>query len=111
MKNFVQPGDSVTVVAASNVVSGAVVIMSQMFGVATHTALSGAEVTLKLGGVFDLAKLNAASMSMAVGANVYWDAPNAVAVANATGNTRIGVALAAVSNTATSVRVRLNASF
>lgn len=110
-ENFVQPGDSVTVVAAANAASGAVVVMGQMFGIATHAALTSENLTLKLGGVFDLAKLNAASMSMAVGANVYWDATNANAVTNATGNTRIGVALVAVGNTATSVRVRLNSSF
>lgn len=109
MKNFVQPGDSVTVVAAANVTSGSVVVMGQLFGIATHTALSGANLTLKLGSVFDLPKANAASMAMAVGANVFWDGTQATT--SATSNTRLGVALVAASNTATSVRVRLNDSF
>ena len=110
MKNFVQVGDSVTVVAAANATSGNIVVMGQMFGVATHTALTGADLTLKLGGVFDFVKLNAASTSIAVGANVYWDATNAVATPT-NSFTRIGVATAAATNVATTVRVRLNDNF
>ena len=106
-----QPGDSVTVVAAANAVSGGVVIMNQMFGIAAHDALTGEQVTLTLGGVWDLAKNNAASMSMAVGANVYWDATNGHATAAAANATLLGVCMAAVGNTATTVRVRLNSSF
>lgn len=108
--NFVQPGDSVTVVAAANAISGAIVVMNQMFGIAAHDALTGEQVTLTLGGVWDLAKSNAASMSMAVGANVYWDATNGVA-STTNSFTRIGVCMAAVGNTATTVRVRLNSNF
>jgi predicted RecA/RadA family phage recombinase len=111
MKNYVESGKLVTVVAAANVTAGNIVVVGQMFGVATKTVLTGAEFEMHCGGVFDFAKLNAASMSMAAGANVYWDVTNAIAVANATNNTRIGVALHAVSNTAAKVRVRLNDSF
>ena len=111
MRNFVQPGDSLTVIAAANANSGTVVVMGQMFGIATHNALTGERLTLKLGGVFDLAKTNAASMSMAVGANVYWDAANSRATANASGTVKIGVAAVAVDNAAAVVRVRFNDSF
>lgn len=112
MKNYVESGKLVTVVAAANITKGNIVVVGQMFGVATKNALTGEEVELHMGGVFDFAKLNAASMSIGVGGNAYWDATNAVIVANVTGNTRVGVnAGAAVSNTATSIRVRLNSSF
>ena len=108
--NFVQPGNSVTVVAAANAVSGALVVLGQMFGVAAHDCLTGEQLTITCGGVWDFAKLNAVSTSMAVGANVYWDNTNAV-MTPTTSFTRVGVAMAAVGNTATSVRVRLNQSF
>ena len=111
MNNYVESGNLVTITAAANTVAGRIVVVGQMFGVAAKTVLSGQEVELHLGGVFDFAKLNAASMSIAAGANAYWDATNAVIVANATGNTRVGVAVRAVSNTDTVARVRLNASF
>src|SRR5687768_13736264 len=110
-KNFVQPGDSITFVAAANATSGALVIIGQMFGIADYSQVTGEQLTITCGGVWDLPKLNAASMSFAVGANVYWDATNSVAVANATGNTKVGVATAAVSNTASTVRTRLNSNF
>lgn len=111
MRNFVQPGDSLTVVAAANATSGAVVVMGQMFGIATHNALTGENLTLKLGGVFDLTKANAASMSMAVGENVYWHAAGSQATTSASSNTRLGVAVVAANNTVTTVRVRLNDTF
>ena len=72
--------------------------------------LTGADLTLKLGGVFGFTKLNAASTSIAVGANVYWDATNSVATPT-NSFTRIGVAVVAATNVATTVVVRLNDSF
>jgi hypothetical protein len=42
---------------------------------------------------------------------VYWDATNLKTTVSATSNTRIGVAAYAVTNTDTSIYVRLNPSF
>lgn len=109
-KNFVQPGDSITFVAAANATSGGLVVIGQMFGVADYSQVTGEQLTITCGGVWDLPKANAASTSMAVGANVYWDATNSVATPTNT-FTRVGVCTAAVGNTATVVRVRLNDSF
>jgi predicted RecA/RadA family phage recombinase len=107
--NATQDGEFVTVPAAANANSGAIVVVGQMFGVAIHSAVTGASLTLKLGGVFTVPKANAASMSMAAGANVYWD--GAQATTSATNNTRLGVCLAAANNTVATVSVRLNSSF
>ena len=107
--NFVQPGDSVTVVAAANAVSGAIVVQGQMFGVAAYDALTGEQIVLTMGGVWDFAKANAASTSMAAGANAFWDNTNSI-ISVSTG-TRVGMVMAAVGNNATTVRVRLNSSF
>ena len=111
MKNYRMSGKLIPITAGANVASGNIVVVGQMFGVATKTVVSGEEVELHCGGVYDFAKLNAASMSIAAGANAYWDATNLVIVANATGNTRVGVAVRAVTNTDTTCRVRLNDSF
>jgi predicted RecA/RadA family phage recombinase len=111
MRNYRKSGEYVSYPAAANAVSGAIVVVGQMFGVATHNALTGEWLTIRCGGIIELDKLNAASMSVGMGGNVYWDATNSKAVANVTGNTKIGVAVAAASNVAPKIMVRLNASF
>jgi predicted RecA/RadA family phage recombinase len=110
-KNFHKPGEVMTVTAAANVVSGQLVVIGQMFGVATYSANTGEKVELRTGGVWKFDKTNAASQSVAEGANVYWDATNLKTTVSATSNTRIGVAAYAVTNTDTSIYVRLNPSF
>jgi len=54
MKNFVQPGDNITLNAPADVLSGAGVIIGSIFGVANGDVLSGAPVVLSTVGVFDL---------------------------------------------------------
>ena len=66
MRNYVQPGNTVTVTAPYSVLSGAGVLVGSLFGVASTSA---------------------------------------------TGNTRIGVALAVAANPSGIGRVRLNGSF
>ena len=53
----------------------------------------------------------AASTSAAAGANIHWDATNSRTTISATSNLKIGVAAVVSTNTATTVRVRLNGSF
>lgn len=110
--NYVQDGAHVEFLAPSGGVNANdVVVLSKMFGVALLDAVSGATSQLGIGGIWDIPKTNAASMSMAVGDYVYWDASGAKATTSATSNTKIGVAVAAVSNTAATVRCRFNDSF
>lgn len=112
MKNFVQPGKVVTAIAPNGGVnSGQLVVIGTMFGVAAGKALSGAEVELQMGGVFDLPKTTGASMSIAAGAVVYWDNTGKAATNSATSNTKIGVSLIATANADATIRVRLNDSF
>jgi predicted RecA/RadA family phage recombinase len=57
MKNFVQPGDVVTLTAPSGgVSSGDLVVIAAMCGVCATDAAEGAEVEVKTTGVFDLPK-------------------------------------------------------
>lgn len=111
MKNFVQPGSTITLTAPYDVASGDGLLVGAIFGVASGAALSGQSVEATLVGVFDLKKVG--SQAWDAGDKVYWDDTNKQATKTATDNTPIGVAIEAVGNGAgeTVGRVRLNASF
>jgi len=111
MKNYVQPGNTITLTAPYAVVSGDGLLVGSVFGVAAGTAALGEAVEAALVGVFDLKKV--ASQAWAQGDKIYWDNTNKETTKTATSNTLIGVATEAVANGAGDVvgRVRLNASF
>lgn len=109
MKNFIQPGDAVTVPAPSGgTVSGRVCIIGSLIGVAAVTAVQGADVTLHTEGVFELAK--AGSLAIAVGDKVYWVAASNHVNKTASGNTLVGIAVEAAATDATTVKVKLGAT-
>lgn len=105
MKNFIQPGDAVTIPAPADVVSGAGVLAGTLFGVAEHDALSGEDVTINTSGVYDMAKVSAQAWT--VGAAIYWDNTAKLATTVATSNTLIGNAVAAAANPSATGRVLL----
>lgn len=112
--NFVQEGDLVTVVAPFAAVRGRYIVVNATTGfggVAQDNAASAANVVLKTAGVHTFDKVNAVSTSGLAGGFVYWDNTNSQVTISATSNTKIGVATAAFSNTATSVTVRLNGTW
>ena len=96
MKNFIQPGNTVTVLAPADVASGDGVLVGGIFGVAAFDAASGAEVEITRTGVFSMAKTSAQAWT--AGAKVYWDATNKVLTTTASGNTLVGCALEAAAN-------------
>lgn len=110
MKNFVMHGDVVTVAAPSGgVASGDGVLIGALFGVATYTAAQGVEVEIRTTGVFDMAAAtHATDQALVVGDIVYWDNSAKRATKTASGNTRIGVAVAAKASTAAIARVMLD---
>jgi predicted RecA/RadA family phage recombinase len=114
MKNYVQPGNNITLAASPYAVdSGEGVLVGQLFGVACGDAANGAEVDIATVGVFDLAKTSAAVFT--VGAPVYFDAATQTCRSgndddsNSAGDNEalIGVAVAAAGAGATTVRVKL----
>ena len=111
MKNYVQPGATLTLTAPYAVTSGDGLLVGSIFGVAAGDAASGATVETALPGVFDLTKIG--SQAWTVGAKVYWDDTNKRCTTVATDNTLIGVAVEAVAGGAgdTIGRVRLKGSF
>jgi predicted RecA/RadA family phage recombinase len=111
MKNYVQPGNVVTLAAPYAVASGDGLLVNAIFGVAAAAAGIGEPVEVALTGVFDLKKVG--SQAWAAGDKVYWDNAAKEATKTATANTLIGAALEAVAGGAgdTVGRVRLNGSF
>ncbi|MBF0115662.1 MAG: DUF2190 family protein [Magnetococcales bacterium] len=105
MKNFVQPGDTVTVIAPVAVNSGDGLLVGTLFGVALSTAAVSANVEMVTEGVVDLPK---SAVAVTQGARVYWDdtAKNVTTTAGA--NTLIGCAIVPAPVGDGTVRVRLN---
>ncbi|MEM6440047.1 MAG: capsid cement protein [Pseudomonadota bacterium] len=106
MRNYVQPGRTVTVPAPAALASGEGVQIGELFGVAATAAESGAAVALTAEGVFELPK-EATTDAYAIGDAVEWDAANRRVAALDSG-AKIGVCIAAAGATAPTVRVRLS---
>lgn len=109
MKNYVQDGDTLSLVAPYDRLSGQGMLVGSIFGVAAVDALSGASVEAEVDGVFDIEKVSAQAWT--AGALIYWDdtAKNATSVS--TSNKLIGVAVQAAANPSSTGRVRLNGAF
>jgi predicted RecA/RadA family phage recombinase len=111
MKNYVQPGNTITLTAPYAVTSGDGLLVGAIFGVAAGTAILGDPVETAVEGVYDLKKV--ASQAWAAGDRIYWDNTAKQTTKTLTSNTLIGVATEAVAGGATDLigRVRLNGAF
>ena len=105
MKNYIQPGDVLTMTAPSGgVSSGDGIKIGSLFGVAVTSAAEGESFQLKTGGVFTLPKTSAQAWTE--GAKVYWT--GTACTTTASGNTLIGCATEAAANPSATGSVRLN---
>jgi predicted RecA/RadA family phage recombinase len=106
MENFVHPGEVITAIApAGGVTSGDGVLIGAMFGVAGYTATAGAEVELRVEGVFTFAKT--AGDNITAGARVFWDDTTKEITTTAAGNLRVGWATQTKAPATTTINVRL----
>ncbi|MDP3409027.1 DUF2190 family protein [Bosea sp. (in: a-proteobacteria)] len=105
MKNYVQAGKNLTLPAPANVLSGDVVIIGSILGIAAGTAASGSDLDLVTEGVFKLPKVSA--LAIAIGDAVYWDSTNKLVTKTASGNTKLGVAVSVAANPSGTVNVKL----
>lgn len=96
MQNFLNPGETVAVLAPRALTAGEGALVGALFGVANSAAASGAAVELSRRGVFTLAKTSAQAWTQ--GAKLYWDNSGFVATTTASGNTLIGVAMEIAAN-------------
>lgn len=106
MRNYVQPGESITVTATAATNSGDGVKISNLFGIASGDAAIGEKLVLTTRGVFDLPKPSTNTFD--IGALAYWDDTAKLVTSTASGNTRIGLAVTAAGNPSGSVNVRLD---
>lgn len=109
MRNFVQSGNTLDIVAPAAVVSGGVVIKGAIIGVSNVDAAEGETFALDVVGVFTLPKV--AALAIGQGDVVYWDSANGVVTKTAGGNTKLRVATEAVPNPSPNVPVRLSGAF
>ncbi|WP_191569048.1 DUF2190 family protein [Paracoccus yeei] len=96
MKNYIQPGDTITIPAPAALTSGQGVRVNALFGVAASNAAINEPVAISVSGVFELPKTTAA---LALGVAVEW---NGTAIVALTSGIQIGtVVAAAAAGTAT----------
>jgi predicted RecA/RadA family phage recombinase len=106
MKNYIQPGDTLTVPAPTGgILSGGVFISGSLIGIATTTAAVGVPVAVKICGVFELPKVSAQAWT--VGQPIYWDSAAGNATTVNTSTTLLGYATEAAANPSAVGRVRL----
>jgi len=95
MRNYIQPGKSLTVEAPSDVESGDGVLVGKLFGVAANDADSGEEVVIHTEGVFELPKESAGSgQDWSAGDALYWDDSEDRLTTTASGNIQVAFAAA-----------------
>lgn len=100
-------GDRLTLPAAPYAVgSGQGMLAGSLFAVAERPAAAGAQVTVKVLGVYRLDAV--AGDSFAAGAPVYWDNTARLCTSTVSGNRLIGVAVAPKATGAPRVDVRLD---
>ncbi len=108
-KNFIQPGDVMTIAAPADTVAGQLQHAGLLVGVAQGNALNGAPLEIATRGVFEVAKTSAQAWT--VGAAIYYIPSTKLATtATTTGNILIGVAAAVADNPSGTGLVRLNGS-
>ena len=107
-KNYLGRGDSLNIIAPSNVVSGqGLLVGSGLLGIVGADALSGAQVALHTEGEWLVTK--AAGTAWTVGQLIYWDdAPKNFTTTSTSGHVKAGVATEAAASADTTGKVRLN---
>lgn len=110
MKNYVQPGKIVTVIAPADVTSGSGLLVGSLFGVCTTDAKSGEDVEVQTVGVFELPKTTSQAWAAAWAA-IYWDNSTKKLTTTSSGNTKVGVNMKAQGANDAVARIRLNGVF
>ncbi|WP_065382813.1 DUF2190 family protein [Hyphomonas sp. ND6WE1B] len=105
MKNYIQPGRTLTIPAPANVSSGGIVVAGDIIGIAAGDALITEPVDIACEGVFTLSKVSADVLTL--GAPVYTNGAD-VGLEDSTHTTKIGTCVVAAGNGATEVAVRLS---
>lgn len=110
MKNFVQSGSTISLTAPYALTAGqGALVGTNIFAIASADAANAAAFEGVVVGVFDITALSTDTAS--VGALAYWDNTNRRITTTSSGNTKVGVFVAAKTNGQTTARIRLSAAF
>lgn len=104
-RNFVQPGETLTLTAPRNLASGDGFMVGGIFAVALAAAAVGTPVEARRVGVFDLTKATGAAWT--AGQKLYWDNAAFNVTSTAGANALIGAAAQAAASGAAIGRVLL----
>lgn len=107
MKNAIQAGVTLSLLAAAAMLSGEAVLVGKIFGVAVANVAAGQQGEFRTEGVFELPALG--TDVAAQGAILYWDAANKRLTTTAAGNTRVGVAVVAKANGPAVATIKIDA--
>lgn len=109
MKNYVQPGDSLSAGPFPYAVSagGGVLMGGALFGVAVDDTASGATGVLVTEGVFDVTKATTAGEIYTLGQRLFWDNTNKRITSTSTGNVCVGYAVSTAATADTTVRMNV----
>jgi predicted RecA/RadA family phage recombinase len=106
MRNFVQPGQVLTLTPGANVAAGAGHLFgAALFGVATSAVTSGQPGEFITEGVVEIAKTSA--LEIAVGDILYWVPGSSVVNKTSLNQRAVGVAVAAAGNPSPTVMMKL----
>jgi len=105
MRNYVQPGKTLTLTAPYALTSGQGALVGAIFGVAKTDLASGASGEFQTEDVIDLTK--AAGVAITQGALVYWDNAARNVTTTAGSNKVIGAATQAAAGADPTARVKL----
>lgn len=109
MKNFTQPGDTLSLTAPYVLTSGQGAQVGSIFGVAVKDIANGVAGDFNLKGCYTLAKATGAAWTQ--GQLLYWDNTAKVVTGTAGANLKIGVATLAAGSADTTGNVRLNGAW
>lgn len=96
MKNYVQAGDAIDIIAPANITAGQGLLIGDLFGVVLADAASGAPAVIQTEGVFTLRK---ATGTINAGVRVFWDDAAKRVTTTAASNRCIGWHVGTAANT------------
>lgn len=106
MKNFVQPGDVLTLTPAVAVASGVGYLFGvSLFGVATNDVAANTPGEFLTEGVVSIAKTSA--LAITTGDRLFWDATNKCVNKTTTAQQCVGIAVADAANPSAVVSMKL----
>lgn len=104
MKNYVQPGATITLIAPYDVASGGGLLVGSIFGYAKHAAKAGEQVETLTEGVVDGAK---SAGAVTLGAKLYWDNTAKALTTTVATNPLVGAATQAAASADPTARIKL----